>query len=218
MRRALLACRATILALLTVLLAALGAHGQTAGTDSTVADLFQSSYALEARRDYRGALAKAQTVLEREPDDYVAQLRIGWLLYLNSRYAESSAAYRKAVRLAPEAVEPRLGLMLPLMAARQHQEALTAADSVLELDPGNLTARSRKAYTLYLLGRYTKAETQYREVLKRYPSNVDMMSGLGWTLLKRGQRAQAQAVFEKLLRVSPTHSLGRSGLAECRQP
>jgi len=191
----------------------LRAHGETAS--SSVPDLYASSYSLEANSDNTGALRKMRAVLGQDPNDYVAQLRVGWLLYLNKQYPESAAAYRKAVKRAPRAVEPKLGLLLPLIAMRRHKEALSVADRVLKVDGGNFTARSRKAFLLYNLGRYGKAAVEYRSLLEHYPSNVDMMSGLGWSQLKQGNRREARRTFEKLLRVAPTNSLAKTGMSQC---
>lgn len=202
------------LTVVAVLAASWQAHGEDAGS-AVIPGLYQSSYALEAKNDNTGALTKAQEIVRRDPNDYVAQLRVGWLLYLNKQYPDSAAVYRIAVKLRPTAVEPKLGLMLPLMAASKNQEALTVADAVLAIDRGNFLARSRKAYLLYQLGRYAKAEVEYRGVLEQYPSNVEMMAGLGWSLLKQGRCPQARNVFSNLLHVAPQHASARAGMSEC---
>ena len=209
---------ATFFALIfTICAAPQHARAEEAGTTTPSPwELFASSYALEARRAYRGALNKTMEVSRLLPSDYVVRLRLGWLLYQNQRYPEAAAAYRRAVELRPRALEPKLGLMLPLMAIRRHQEALNVADSILKIAPSNFLARSRKAYLLYQLGRYAKAENEYRAVLELFPSNVEMMSGLGWARLKQGKIASARSVFERLVKISPNHASGKAGLETCR--
>lgn len=215
MQRSMIAGGLMTFTVVAVLAASWQAHGENAGGQS-ISEIYQSSYELEAKNDNSGALLKAREILRREPDDYVAQLRVGWLLYVNKRYQDSAEAYRTAVKLAPRAVEPKLGLMLPLMATRRHQEALKVSSSILTIDPGNFLARSRKAYLLYQLGRYAKAEREYREVLALYPANVEMMAGLGWALVKQGKRTDARDVFAGLLRVAPQHSSGKAGMSKCQ--
>jgi tetratricopeptide (TPR) repeat protein len=202
------------LTVVALLVASWHAHGEGAGS-AAIPALYQSSYALEAANDIGGALAKARDIVRRDPDDYVGQLRVGWLLYLNKQYDDSAAVYRTAVKLRPTAVEPKLGLMLPLMAASKNQDALTTAEAVLAIDRGNYLARSRKAYLLYQLGRYAKAEVEYRAVLEQYPSDVEMMAGLAWSLIKQGRCPQARGVFTGLLHVAPQHSSGRAAASEC---
>jgi tetratricopeptide (TPR) repeat protein len=187
-----------------------------AQTGRSVPDLYQESYVLEAEGKHKAALKAIEGVLERDPRDYVAQLRAGWLAYLAGDNQRSADAYGKAVKLEPGAVEPRLGLMLPLMAAGRNKEALAAADELLAIDARSYLGASRKAFLLYTLGRFAKAEEQYRAVLALYPSDVEMMAGLAWSQLQLGKKAEARATFERLLRVAPKHVTGREGYEQAR--
>jgi len=180
-----------------------------------VPSLYQESYSLEARGDTSEALAKARELLGLSPRDYVAHLRVGWLSYLDGKYDDAIKHYRKAVSLRPNAVEPKLGLMLPLMGAHRHKEAIAVADEILEKDPLNYLASSRRAFSLYLTGKHERAEREYREILDLYPSDVEMMSGLGWSLLKQGRCPEAIRIFEELVRIAPRHVTGNDGLAAC---
>lgn len=199
---------------LAIVAAAWMATGGPSARD-LVPSLYQESYSLEARGDTSQALAKAREVLKISPRDYVAHLRVGWLSYLDGKYEEAIKHYRKAVSLRPDAVEPKLGLMLPLMASHRHKEAIAVAEEILAKDPLNYLASSRRAFSLYLTGKHSEAEKEYREILELYPSDVEMMSGLGWSLLKQGRFSEATRIFEELVRIAPRHVTGNDGLAAC---
>jgi len=171
---------------------------------------WRASYACEARGD----VACALTSLESLPAaDYVVQLRRGWLLYLAERYSEAAAAYQSAAALEPKAIEPRLGLMLPLMALRRFVEAEKVGQEVLILAPSEFTATSRLAYIHYVQGRFAQAVTWYRKALAAYPSNVEMRAGLGWSLLKQNKVKEARVELERVLSFAPDHASAKEGLA-----
>ena len=181
-----------------------------------IPSLFQESYILEAKGKHKEALKKAEEVLKHDPNEYVAQLRVGWLLYLDEEYTESVIAYRKVVAMKPSAIEPKLGLMLPLMALRSHSEAIKVAQKILRVDPQNYLARSRMAFCLYLMGRYEKAGREYEKLLVLYPSDVEMMAGLGWSQLKKGKKEDARSTFTRLLHIAPNHVIGKDGFSKCK--
>ncbi|MCA9551968.1 MAG: tetratricopeptide repeat protein [Myxococcales bacterium] len=183
-----------------------------------VPDLYQRSYEQEVLHDAPGALATLDQLPQGEKATYLYALRRGWLLYLGARYGEAVEEYRRAVGLAPQAVEPRLGLSLSEMAARRWLDAEKTLLELQKLDPGGFLVNSRLAFTWYNLGRFKEAEVAYRKVLGLYPSDVEMQAGLGWALLKQGRAADAKPVFQRVLTVAPRHASAQAGLSECNAP
>ena len=186
--------------------------GASMAAAADVSELFQESYALELSYAYDAALRRIQDIPADGPDAYLVALRRGWLLYLLGRYADSAEAYRAAAGVSPEAIEPWLGLTLPLMALRDWTSAQEACERVLERAPGTYLAMSRLAYIRYNTGKYTEAAVEYAKVIDHYPSDVEMRAGLGWSLLKQGREAEARAAFEDVLRSSPDHVSAAEGL------
>ena len=190
---------------------------QGAASAETLSGALQKSYALEAKGSYTQALAALDTVPGAEKARYVVLLRRGWLLYLNARYDDAIAAYRKAIDAEPSAVEPKLGIMLPQMAALRWVDAEKSAREVLAIEPKCYTGMSRLAWIQYNLGRYADAEKTYRTVVRAYPSDVEMRAGLGWSLLKLGKADEAAKAFREVLAISPTHTSAQQGLATLGQ-
>jgi len=180
---------------------------------SRAATLWQQSYQLEAK----GAFPAAVKVLGQLPNTtragYLYAQRSGWLYYLGGKHIQAVAAYRLAISRAPKAVEPRLGLLLPLMALRRWQEAERVARDALKLDAGNQLAGRRLALSLYQLGRFAEAEAVYRSVLASYPSDLDMLSGIGWSRLRQGDQTGARRAFAAVLEIAPRHVSAKTGLA-----
>jgi len=190
------------------------AAAQRAGEDP-VAQHYAASLDAEARGDYATALNEALTALRASPSDYVVTLRAAWLYYLKSQLEDSVVTYRKASALAPKAVEPLLGLTLPLLALQRWKETEETCQAALKLAPGDYTALSRLAWAQYNQGSYPAAEATYRKVLELHPSDVEMMLGLAWTHTKQGQKEPARALFLRVIQLRTLSVRARAGLEAC---
>ncbi len=197
---------------------ALAAGPATSRADTEIPNLYRDSYALESAGKVKAAANKVLTVLRREPDSYFANLRVGWLFYLQGESEQSVKYYDRAVGLKPKAVEPLLGKLLPLVGIAAWGRVAKTARQVLKLDPGNYTANSKLAYALYMSGNYVRALPVYELLVERYPSVVDMKAGLAWCRLKMGRVAEARTLFLEVLKVNSSHSSAASGLAVCAGP
>ncbi len=172
---------------------------------------WQRSYDLESQQSYQDALTALYAVPTARRG-YTWQLRRGWLLYLDGEHAEAIQAYQAATRLAPDAIEPRLGLLLPQLAERRWADAESTARAVLRLDRDNALANGRLAWALYNLGRHAEAEQAYQAALAAYPSDADLRAGLGWSQLQQGRTEQARASFQRVLEVAPEHEVAGEGV------
>jgi tetratricopeptide (TPR) repeat protein len=183
-----------------------------AGRSSADSGLFQESYDQEAAGKNQEALSTLDKLSSEKRDSYVAFLRRGWLQYRLGRNASAIEAYTKAIALAPKAVEPRLGILLPLLAEKQWATTEKYAREVLKVDPENYLATLRLAFALYNQGRFAEARTLYQRIVNAYPSDAEARSGLGWALLKLRKSRAAAAVFRAVLDFAPRNSLAQHGL------
>jgi len=182
--------------------------------DAQISELYRQSYSLEANRDYAGALAKVREIKAKASGSYFAAVRLGWVAYLAGDFVASEAAYREAAAAAPKAVEPRLGLTLPLLVEKKWRELERACRDVIALDPGNAVARARLAHAQYSVGNYPDSANTYRKLIEEYPAELDHQTGLGWNLLKMARKAEARQVFAGVLAVSPDNASAKAGMAQ----
>lgn len=199
--------------LFVMMLILLGAPvGVLADETAKIPDYFETSFNHESRGNYAAALNSVLRILRIDRRNYTAMLRAGWLSYSKGDYKKSIGYYRKAVLLEPEAVEPRLGLMLPLMVSKQWNAAGTIARKILKFDRGNYLANSRLAYIVFSQGRYGEAEKQYQKVIAWYPADIEMKIGLGWTHLRMGNKKKAAGVFRNVLTVRKNNTSAHYGM------
>jgi tetratricopeptide (TPR) repeat protein len=180
---------------------------------ANTAELYQQSYELEAAGDHAGALDRIASLEESGQTGYVLAVRKAWLSYRAGRHADAVTAYQRAIAAAPEGLEARQGVILPLIAMGRWSQSEAACRDLLSRSPDDYYGLSRLAWVLYSSGRHGEAADAYREVLRRYPSDVDMRAGLGWSLLKQGQTVAARGAFDAVLAVAPQHASASQGRA-----
>jgi tetratricopeptide (TPR) repeat protein len=199
--------------LFAVLLILVGAPvGILADEPAKIPEFFETSFTYEGRGNYAAALNSVLRILRIDQRNYVAMLRAGWLSYLKGDYNASVDYYQKAVLLEPEAIEPGLGLMLPMMASKEWDAADAVARKILKFDEKNYLANSRLAYVLFSQGRYGEAEKQYRKIISWYPADIDMKLGLGWTYLHMGNKKKAAVIFREVLTVRKNNTSAHYGM------
>jgi len=125
----------------------------------------------EKRGDNDSALKAVLKVLEIDENNYTATLRSGWLYYLEDQHKESVEQYKKAISLKPDAVEPKLGLLLPLKKLRRWKEVESSAREALKTDPTNYSAATSLATALQELHKPDEARRRFRMIEKLYPSS-----------------------------------------------
>lgn len=174
----------------------------------------KASYEAEAKGDYPAAMKPVTALGASASSVYIAQLRLGWLNYCAKDWQQSIACYSKASQLAPFAIEPLLGLMLPQQAAGKNDDAMHTAQVVLRQDPNNYTAISRTAWLLYVKREFKQAAIMYRKLVNLYPTDTEMLLGLGFSLKFAGERKEAAQHFNTVLLLSPNNSRALEGLRE----
>jgi tetratricopeptide (TPR) repeat protein len=106
---------------------------------------WQNSYQLEAAGKYVEAMAAIDAVPANGPEAELKLLRRGWLFYMPGKFDESIREYRLAMDRNPRSVDARLGVTLPLLAAKRWREAEQSARAALEISPFNYTGLLRLA-------------------------------------------------------------------------
>lgn len=203
--------------LLVICFAVFPLTGAGAAEANDISGHFEKSFDSEYQGDNSSALKEVLKILRLDGGNYTATLRAGWLSYQLGSHEDAIEHYRKAVSLAPYAVEPRLGLLLPLMALKRWERAEAVAHEALRLDETNFTVNSRLAYIFFSRGKYGLAARHYKKVLKLYPSDVEMQLGLAWTYVRMGKKRAARRLFGEILQVRRSNSSAQEGMEAVRK-
>ena len=154
-------------------------------SDKAIRDAYYKSYNYEKMEDYTDAIKALMPVLKDYPDTYTVNFRLGWLYYLNKKYANSLESYGKAIKITPTSLEAKSGRLLPLLAQQRFKEAEEAAFKILQVDHYNYYGNLRLAYALRMQRKYNVAETINLKMLALYP--LDILYLTEYALAKHGQ-------------------------------
>jgi tetratricopeptide (TPR) repeat protein len=198
---------------LTMVLAVCLSVNAQISTDPVEAAI-KASYTAEATADYQAAIKALTSVGASANSSYIAQLRLGWLNYCAKEYQQSAAYYKKAVQLAPLAIEPLLGQMLAQQLSENTEEAMRTGNAILRRDPNNYTATSRLAWMYYVKRDYKQSAILYRKLVGLYPTDTEMLLGLGFALKYAGEKKDADKQFNTVLLLSPDNARALEGLTE----
>ncbi|GAB2568658.1 tetratricopeptide repeat protein [Spirosoma areae] len=175
---------------------------------------FRESYTLEAKKDYKQAIAALK---KTNDDSYEVNLRQGWLHYLAGLLPESVDYYEKAITQRPTSIEARLGYVLPASTLNHWDQVTEQYQAVLRLDPNNTVTNYRMGLLFYYRKEYKNADVYFTKILKLYPFDHDSLLMLGWTKYRLGQGNEARGLFNRALLNTPTDTSAAQGLATLKQ-
>lgn len=166
---------------------------------------WQNSYSLEAAGKYAEAITALDGVSVNGPEAELKLIRRGWLFYLPGRFDESIREYRLAMERNSRSVDARLGVTLPLLAAKRWREAEQSARTALEMAPGNYTALVRLAVAQEGLRDWQAMAKTGATLVSLYNSDatahVYMARANAWL----GKRDDALASYSAVLARYPGH-------------
>ncbi len=171
---------------------------------------FSKSYVAENQNNYTVAIIEMKAIYKS--DDYISNIRLGWLNYLAKQYGESISFYKKAIALKPYAIEARLGCIKPLSAVENWEKVKEQYLEILKVDPLNTTANYWLGVIYYNRKDYKSATNLFEKVVNLYPLDYDSVIMLAWSKLNNNSYADAKLLFHQALIIRPNDSSATSGL------
>jgi tetratricopeptide (TPR) repeat protein len=166
--------------------------------------VFNASLADEGNGNYTEAVNKMMKIYDKHKDNYMMNLRLGWLNYLRESYDQSKKFYRSALNISDEkSIEAYLGLTLPLAALEEWDEVRNTYSRILKLDPENYTANLRLGQIHLNNADYKNARNYLERAFNAYPGDYELNLSLGWTYYYLGINKRAKELFTTALMLSP---------------
>ena len=173
---------------------------------------FSKSYIAENEKDYNKAIAEMKSIYQSE--DYISNIRLGWLNYLAKQYNESINFYKKAILLKPYAIEARFGCIKPLSAIENWEKVKEQYLEILKIDALNTTANYWLGVIYYNRKDFKSATTLFEKVVNLYPLDYDSVIMLAWSKLFTDSHADAKLLFQQALIIRPNDTSATSGLQQ----
>lgn len=200
------------IAVIGVLLMIIGSQVMSQKKQTKV-DAFHESLTHENSGNYAKAIQALDAVYKDNKDDYLLNLRLGWVNYLAKNYDASAQFYSQAFTLSgSKSIDALLGKTYPLSARNDWDAVAAAYHSVLKLDPANYTANLRLGQIMLNRGLYAEAKSYLEKAQVHYPGSYEPNLSLGWTYYYLGNRQKARSLLTAALMLSPGDTLALQGL------
>lgn len=171
---------------------------------------FSKSYIAENQKNYEVAIGEMRNIYQKE--DYISNIRLGWLNYLSKNYGESITYYMKAISLKPYAIEARLGCVKPLSAIENWEKVKEQYQEILKVDPLNTTANYWLGVIYYNRKDYKSATALFEKVVNLYPLDYDSVIMLAWSKINNNSHTDAKLLFQQALIIRPNDASALNGL------
>jgi tetratricopeptide (TPR) repeat protein len=178
----------------------------------TKISVFNSSISLEEKGDYKAAIDEIVKVYNDHKDNFLFNLRLGWLYYNLKDYQNSKKFYTLAIEINKNSIEANIGITYPLAALNDWSNVQKQYSEVLKLDPNNYTANLRLGQIFLNKMEYNTAKKHLEKVQSAFTSYYEPNLSLGYTYYYLGNNKKAEELFINALMLSPNDSLATAGL------
>ncbi|MCG5055874.1 MAG: tetratricopeptide repeat protein [Myxococcales bacterium] len=159
--------------------------------------------ALERDTGSPEALALFERLLALDPGAWHARRSYGELLYAAGRLPEARTALEAVLERKSDDLQARRLLTLVLSAQKAGAALVLEFETIVKLDPDNVTARLDLAAAYLNEGRLSEAAASYDAVLERQPRHKEALKIAGDLARQEGQLDEAAKRYERLRRLVP---------------
>ena len=185
-----------------------------ANAESEVTEAYTRSYMYERVFDYNDAIKTLLIVYQKYPQGYTLNLRLGWLYYLLGNYANALSHYQDAIRIAPGALDAKMGQTLPLLAQKRWLDVEQILYQILQTDYYNYYANLRLVYVLRMQEKYELAEAVGKKMLVLYPIDLSFLTELALVKQAQQDKDSALKIYQDILILDPENYFARTYLQQ----
>lgn len=174
---------------------------------------FKNSYEQESNGKYEQSITPLMKIYDKYSNDYLINLRLGWLNYLNKDYDTSKKYYNRAIKISGnKSIEAYLGSTYPLSAKNEWEAIKQIYNKVIDMDRNNYTANLRLGQIYLNQKNYLNAKVYLSKVHELYPSDYESNLSLAWTLYYLGDKSTARELFITVLTLNPGDESALEGM------
>ncbi len=148
------------------------------------------------KKAYDEALAELDKILEEDPGDLDAQLRMGLIYGELKDYPKAISSLNQILTVRPDELKVRDYLGLIYEESKDHESAIRAYEHNLKLQPNYYEGHMHLGFLLYRLKRFPDAISHLTYAVKLSPKQADAHLLLGLTYLQAEQYETASQAFE----------------------
>ena len=141
-----------------------------------------------------------EMMLKEQPDDPLAQVRLGESYEKQGAFVQAAAAYEKAIKLNPNLLPPTEKLALLYTGPLQDNEkALRFARKARELAPNDPKIVGNLGRAAYQSGNFTWAYSLLQDSARRLPDDTKVLYDFAWSAYSLGKVSEARQAMQRFL-------------------
>lgn len=173
---------------------------------------FNESIKHENNKNIDKAIESLKSIYDSNKDNYLINIRLGWLYYQKKDYSKSKEYYSEAIKLNSKSIEAKLGLTLPLSAKNEWDKVKEQYLEILKTDAMNYTANLRLGQIYLQNADYSNAKKYLEVAYNSFPSYYEPNLSIGWTYYYLGNKDKAKMFLTQALMLNEGDSLAEEGL------
>ena len=154
-------------------------------------------------RQHQRALQVLEALLRENPNHSRAARLVGFLYAEKGRFAESIAAFERALALSSEDAATLFNLGFALQKVGRHEEAIGRLSRAVDLNPALDRAWYGLGLSLIHCGRFQEAIVRLTEAARLQPLNPYARYQLGAAWFKLGEPEKVRAEYRKVKTFDP---------------
>ena len=166
------------------------------------------------KKDYKLAIREFNKVLEFNPDNEIAIIKLGHVYLQQKKYQEAIQQFNHALELDPEGVDPHEGLGFCYFEQGRIIEAIDKFNYVLKFNPDGEHAHLGLGLCHQQKEEFDKATEEFNRVLKINPLHPQIYSHIGTCCCQENNFREAIEHFNKALKIDSNDCYARKGLAQ----
>jgi len=139
---------------------------------------YLESYNYEKIGDYKDAIKVLIPLVKKYPKGYTLNLRLGYLFYMNKKYANAISYYQKASLILPSSFEPKLGMMKVYLTTGENDKVIQIGYSLMKINYYDYYANLYTLQALKNKQNYKDALAIASKMLTIYPTDITYLVNL----------------------------------------
>ncbi len=165
------------------------------------------------KKDYNLAIAEFNKVLDFNPQNEIAIIKLGHVYLQQKKYSEAIQKFNRALEIDPKGIDPHEGLGFCYVEQDRITEAMEKFNYVLKFNPDNEYGHFGLGLCYQRKEEFDKAIEEFNRVLKINSLYCQIYSSIGACYYQKNNFSQAIEYFNQALKIDSRDCYARKGLA-----
>jgi tetratricopeptide (TPR) repeat protein len=145
-----------------------------------------------------------ESLLKQQPNDIIAEMRLGETYEKQGAFAKASAAYEEALKVNPKLLSATIkSAQLNAGPLRNKEKALAFAKKARDLAPTDPHVAGILGSIAYQIGNFSWAYSLLQESTRQVSDDAAILRDYAWAAYSLGNVSEAQQIMQRVLKTAP---------------